>query len=217
MPIADFQELVKAHVPADKQAGLLEEVGQVFDKAGAAIKIQEANTQLVEDRKTLETTVKTLTAERATLDTDKKTLEGRLKSALEGKVDLAEVNAIREELKTVKEGIAKSDAEKQAALKSQAETELMNTVLGAATTAKNPDQVFILMKAKGLVGFKEDGKPFFVKFNAEGQPVALKPVEAVEAFLAENEHLRAASGTKGSGTKPNQTQSGAAFNARDHL
>jgi predicted RNase H-like nuclease (RuvC/YqgF family) len=221
MPITDFQELVKAHVPADKQAALLQEVEQTFDKAGAAAKIQEANADLVRKRDELEKDAKRVKELEGTLTaakTEKEQLEARLKSAQEGKVDLAEVNALREELKTVKDSIAKSETEKLQALKEKAESDLRNAVLGAAVKAKNPGQVFTLMKAEGRVGFKEDGKtPFFVKLNAEGQPVALKVEDAVEAFLAENEHLRAASGTKGSGTKPNQTPSGAAFNARDHL
>lgn len=218
MPVTDFQELVKAHIPAEKQGELLKEVEQVFDKASAAEKIQTANKDLTTQREALEKEVQAAKATQATFETTKKDLETRLEAAMKGKIDLAEVNAIKEELKSVKTEWEKAKADTAQAVKDKAETDLKNAVLGAAATAKNPGQVFTLMKAEGRVGFKEDGKtPIFLKFNDKGEPIALKAEDAVEAFLVENEHLRAASGTRGSGHQQKQTPAGEAFNARDFL
>jgi predicted RNase H-like nuclease (RuvC/YqgF family) len=201
MPLADIQALIRTHAP-DKP-DLLKEVEQVFDQAGALQKVKDANADLTRQREDLEKQVREAKAALPALETQKKDLEARLAEVQKGiKPDEAVVNGFKEEISKLTKRLNDADAEKATALQKQQSTELQNSVISAAGKAINPKQVFALMQTEGLVGIK-DGSAFFHKLNEQGQPVALKPEEAVESFLKQNPHLEKASGTAGSGGNPN--------------
>lgn len=202
MPLKDFQELAK-----DKPE-LLKEVEQVFEKAEAAAKIQTANQDISRERDDLKAKLATAGTEKAALEGTKKDLETKLVEALKatpGKPDEAVVNGLKEQLKTLADKVESSEKAAAKAVKDKQAMDLKNSILAASGEALNANQVFTLMTAEGLAGIKEDGTAFYHKLNAEGQPVALKPEEAVAAYLSSNLHLKKSSGNGGSGGNPNPT------------
>lgn len=194
MPIQDIRELVK-----DKPE-LLKELDQVIDLAGASQKLKDANADLVKQRETFEKNEREL---KASFENTKKDLETKLADALKGgKTDDAVVNGLKEQLKQLAEKVETSEKLAAKAAKDKQAMELKSSIISAAGDAISAEKVFTLMTSEGLVGVKEDGTPFYHKLNAEGQPVALKPEEAVSAYLAANEFLKKPSGTLGTGGNP---------------
>lgn len=103
--------------------------------------------------------------------------------------------AIKDELKAANEKTAASEVSKR-------ETDMKASIIAAASKGKanDPEDVAILLKARGLTGFKEDGKPFFNKLNEAGQMVACTTAEeAVTAFLDKRKDLVGATGARGTG------------------
>lgn len=197
MPLKDFQELVK-----DKPE-LLKEVEQVFDKAEAAAKIQQANQDISRERDDLKGKLATLTTEKSTLEGAKKDLETKLAEAQKGTPDQAVLNGLKDQIATLQKAVDDEKADKAKAVQEQRATALKSAIVSAATNAINPNQVFALMQAEGLVGINDKGEAFYHKRNDKGEPIALKPEEAVSAFLTSNKHLEKSSGNGGSGGNPN--------------
>ena len=82
------------------------------------------------------------------------------------------------------------------------DTDLKNAVIAAAAKhkIKNPDDEFLLLKAKGLIGHKEDGTAFFHKLNEKGEKVDAGSAEALIKHLAETDKTKVdASGKGGAG------------------
>jgi hypothetical protein len=104
-----------------------------------------------------------------------------------------EMLALKEQIeagqKTLKEITDKmTTAEKEAAdAKAQKlETDLRASVLSAAgkNKATEPEDIYILLRGRGLVGHGEDGKPFYYKTNEKGEKVAVASAEEQAAWLA---------------------------------
>ena len=194
MALADVELLVKDN-PA-----LLKEVQETYGLAEATGKIKKANEDLTKDRDTLTTSEKTLKSEK----TD---LEKQLKAAKEasGKDSAPEIRALEEKITTLTKEIADEKKGRTDAETSRRATELKNSIITAATSgdlqAVNADDLYTLMTTKGLVGSK-DGKDFHYKLNEKNEQVAVTPAEAVQAFLTSNPTYAKASGTQGTGAKP---------------
>jgi len=184
--------------------GFVQELKDAFDRASALEKVKQANADL--------------TGQRSTWESEKKDLTTKLAEATKTGGATPELRALQEqlaavqaEMKSAKDAEAKAVGEKRV-------TDLKNSVVGAATSAISPNQVYALMQTDGLVGHGEDGKAFYHRINERGEPVAAKPDEAVAAFLKSNPHLERASGTQGSGQQPKTHGSaGKTFNPMDHL
>jgi hypothetical protein len=98
-----------------------------------------------------------------------------------------------------------TDAEKSAetAKIEKRETDLKSSIVTAASKSKatEPEDIFILLKTKGLTGHNEDGTPFYRKLNDQGQAVSVTTAEEmVEAFAAKRKDLFAGSGVGGTGS-----------------
>jgi hypothetical protein len=98
-----------------------------------------------------------------------------------------------------------TDAEKAAASATaeKRETDLKSAVIAAAgkNKATEPDDIHILLKARGLIGHKEDGTPYFNKLNDKKEAVAVGSVDEVVAWLAETrKDLFSGSGVTGTGS-----------------
>lgn len=198
MPLQDFRELVK-----DKPE-LLKEVEQVFGKAEAAEKIQSANTDISRERDDLKAKVGTLTTEKASLEGVKKDLELKLAEAGKGaKPDEAVLNGLKEQIANLQKTQTEAAEREAKAIQDKRAMELKSSIISAAGKAVNPNQVFALMQAEGLVGITDKGESFFHKRNEKGEPIALKAEEAVEAYLSSNAHLVKSSGNGGSGGNTN--------------
>jgi len=201
MPIEQILELAK-----DKP-DLIQEIKDFFDKAGALEKVKLANTELTTGRETLEKEMKDLKAQ----------IAAAKKGG--GTADNAELNALKEDFTKLQADIKAANDKAEKATREKLETDLRNDIVtAAAPKAINAGQVYALMTAEKLVGYAEDGKPYFHRVNDKGEAVKAKsPGEAVEAFLKSNAHLEKSSGNGGSGGKTNQTGASGKFNPMDHL
>lgn len=199
MPLKDFQELLK------EKPELLKEVEQVFEKAEAVAKVQTANQEISRERDDLRTKLASAGTEKAAIESAKKDLETKLAEAQKGTPDQAVLNGLNEKIAALTKVVEDEKAEKAKAVQEKRESDLQGSLISAAGKAINPKQVVALMKAEGLAGLSEKGEPFFIKRNAEGQPVALKAEEAVDSFLTSNAHLMKSSGNGGSGGNANPT------------
>ena len=194
MPKEQILEIVK-----DKPE-LVKEVEEVFGRAEAAGKIQEANADLTKQRDTWATAEKSLKGE-------VQKLTDQVKAAnLPGSgVSQADLNAMKEQLQTVQGELA---TEKQARTKAESErvdAEVKSSIIGVATEAADPDALFVLMQARGLVGKDAEGKSFIRRLNEKGEQVTCKSSEAVADFLDKNKFLKKSSGSQGSGGQPTNT------------
>ena len=125
------------------------------------------------------------------------------------KVDKAEYLALQEQIKAneaatklIQDKLTASEQQGIVTAAEKRDSDLKASVVTAAGKSKATDaeEIFILMKAKGLTGLKEDGKPFFNKLNDAGQAVACTSADdAVTAFLAKRKDLVNGSGTGGTG------------------
>jgi len=201
MLLKDLQELLK------EKPELLKEVEQVFEKADNAAKIQTANQDLSRERDDLKAKLGTAGTEKATLESAKKDLETKLAEAQKGagQMDPAVVRAYDEKIAGLTKRLDESEAAKAKEESNRKATELKSSIIAASGKAVNPNQVFALMQAEGLVGINEKGESFFYKRNEKGENVALPPDGAVEAYLSSNAHLAKSSGNGGSGGNPNPT------------
>lgn len=84
----------------------------------------------------------------------------------------------------------------------QRDTDLKASIMTSAAKLKanDPEDIVILLKTRGLIGHKEDGKPFYYKQNDAGENVAVKSAEDVVAWFSEKrKDLFAGSGVGGTG------------------
>lgn len=90
------------------------------------------------------------------------------------------IKAIEDESKANKDAAAKAVSEKR-------ETDLKSSILTAASKEKirDPEDEWIILKAKGLVGHKEDGTPFYHKLNDKGEKVDAQNPAALMKWYAE--------------------------------
>lgn len=115
---------------------------------------------------------------------------------------LEQIEANKAETEKIKGKLTAAEQKEAATAAENREAALKSSVVSAASKAKatDADDVFILLKARGLTGFKEDGKPFFNKLNDAGQLVACANAEEmVTAFLAKRKDLVSSSGNGGAG------------------
>lgn len=111
--------------------------------------------------------------------------------ALEEKLTNA-TNDFTTRFKTL-EDTAKADKDaKAAAILSQRKTDLKSAVISAAAGEKirKPDDEFLLLEAKGLVGHKEDGTPFFFKLNEKGEKVDAGSAAGLMKWIAETDKAK---------------------------
>jgi len=186
----------------------IQEINDAFGKAEALEKVKQANAEII--------------AERETLKNDKRDLQAKIANAQKDSGSgNAELNALKEQLAAVQGEIQAAKSEADKARSEKRDTDLKNSVVGLEVAAKrsyNPNQLFTVMLADGLVGHGEDGKPYYHRINDKGEPVKAKsPEEAIDAFLKLNPHMEKSSGAQGSGQRPKTTESTGAFNPMDHL
>lgn len=189
MALEEVLELVK-----DNQA-LVDEIKQVYDKAGALDKVKTANADLTRQREELEARVKAAEGER---------------DGLKGQIDQLK-SGKSPELLALEEKVEKITGDLEAERKARAEAEsariaesLKSSIISLANDSVNPNQVFSLMVSEGLVGHAE-GKPFYHRLNEKGEKVAADPKGAYEAYTKANPHLLKASGVSGAGSAPSNS------------
>lgn len=115
---------------------------------------------------------------------------------------LEQIEANKTETEKIKGKLTAAEQKEATTAAEKREADLKSSVVSAASKAKatDADDVFILIKARGLTGYKEDGKPFFNKLNDAGQMVACANAEEmVTAFLAKRADLVSSSGNGGAG------------------
>jgi chromosome segregation ATPase len=198
---------------------LVKEVESTYDAAGAKEKVQEANKDLTTQRETWESEKKDLKGQIGTLESKIKTLEGggdNKTAELQAQLDKAkgELEALTNRMDTEK-------AEAQKAKRDAKVNELKSSIVGVAGSDKgkavNPNQVYALMEAEGLVSLNDKNEPIYNRIK-DGKTETATAEEAVLSFLEANPHLVASSGKQGSGEGAKGTQStGAEFVADDHL
>ena len=120
------------------------------------------------------------------------------------KVDKADYLALQEKItaneaatKLIQEKLTAAEQKEATTAGEKRETDLKSAIVTAASksNATDPDDIFILLKARGLTGFKEDGKQFFNKLNEKGEAVSCaNAAEMVTAFLDKRKDLVKASG-----------------------
>lgn len=110
------------------------------------------------------------------------------------------IAALENESKTNKDAAARADAEKR-------DTDLRASVIAAAAKfkIKNAEDEFLLLKAKGQIGYTEkDGKhaPFFHKLNEKGEKVTVSSAEELIQHIANTDKSKVdASGKGGAGAQ----------------
>lgn len=169
-----------------------------FELADAAEKIKLANADLTKQREAWEA-------------------EKKAKPSASG--NLADINALAEQLRTIQTELEKEKSEKAKALNESRQKDLKSSIIALASQgkAKKPDQIVKLLLADGLVGHKEDGTPYFHKLNEKGEPVSAKPEEVVNWYLGQNLHLVDGSGTQGSGSNTRGSGVGDSWKPEDNL
>jgi hypothetical protein len=125
--------------------------------------------------------------------------------------DSPEYRALQEQIeagqKALKEITDKMTAAEQKAADAavnERKTALKSSIIAAAGKAKatEPEDIHILLEARGLIGHKEDGTPFFYKQNEKKENVAVGSADDVVAWLAETrKDLFTGSGIGGTGGK----------------
>lgn len=123
--------------------------------------------------------------------------------------DSPEYRALQEQIEANKTATAEIQAQLKAAQEkataadvAKRETDLKAAVIAAAAKgkARAPEDDFLLLKAKGLVGYKEDGTPFYHKLNEKGEKVAVgSPDELLAWYLAADPSRVGGSGNAGPG------------------
>lgn len=121
----------------------------------------------------------------------------------------AEYNALIERQKAtetkldeVSGKLTAAEEEKAKAISESREANLKTSVTTAATAvnALRPEEEFIILKAKGLVGHDDKGKEFFHKLNEKGEPVKVSSAkELLEWWIGSDKTKQAAGGKPGVG------------------
>jgi len=180
---------------------LIKEVESTYDSAGAKDKVQEANKDLTTQRETWETEKKDLKSQVDTLSGKIKTFEGGGDSQtaeLKSQLDSAKT-----QLESLTNRIDSEKTERQTLARSAKATELKSSIIGAAGSDKakavNPNQVYALMQAEGLVSLNDANEPVINRVK-DGKTENATADEAVTSFLEANPHLVASSGNQGSGS-----------------
>ncbi len=118
---------------------------------------------------------------------------------------LALEEKIAESTKKLEEITGKMTAAEKAAADAQIQkrdTDLKSSIIASAGKLKatEPDDIHILLKARDLIGHKEDGTPFFYKLNDKQERVAVNSAEEVVTWLSvSRKDLFAGSGITGTG------------------
>ncbi len=106
------------------------------------------------------------------------------------------------QLKAITDEMAAAKAQATEAQVQKRETDLKSSIISAAGKSKatEPEDIHILLKARALIGHKEDGAPFFNKLNDKGEKVAVTSAEEVVTWLATSrKDLFQGSGITGTG------------------
>lgn len=188
-------ELVKA------DPELLAYVTQIEESASKADKMKTLNDSIVSERDGLKKTIKDL--------------EEKTKNGTNTVNDDAVLNAMKakvEELTGKIDGLVK---ERDTAVSDKKATDLKNSIVSAASTHKalKPDDLFVLMQAKKLVGYDDNGNAFYHKINAAGQPEATTAEEAIKAIKVTDPNYFGAAAAGGVGSTPS-TATGPAFDPK---
>lgn len=184
----------------------------LHSKAATLTPELEAEIAKLTDYKTGAAKAATLETELGTLKTAKADLEAKLKTAGKGKGEGSpEFLALQEKLTGLESKLGEvttklttAETEKLAAITAQRDTDLKSSITTAAAKLKatDPEDIFILAKAKGLTGVDEAGKPFYRKLNDAGQLVAVANAdEMLTAIHAKRKDLFQGSGVTGTGSK----------------
>jgi len=104
----------------------------------------------------------------------------------------AKITALETESRTNKEAATRSALEKR-------DTDLKSAVISAASKFKirDAEDEFLLLKAKGLIGHKEDGTAFFYKLNEKGEKVDAVSAEGLLKHIAETNKAKVDASGKG--------------------
>lgn len=131
----------------------------------------------------------------------------------------ADLNAALERIATIESELQKEKTEKVKAVTESRNKDLRSTVISKAgeLRAKKSDQVFHLMQAEGLIGFKEDGSSFYHRKNDKGEPVAVDANESINWYLNQNPHLVDSSGNQGPGNTSRTSPGGDQWDPTQNL
>jgi hypothetical protein len=200
MDFAQLQELVKDN--ADAVTFVKEFAGKLPD--------MEAKLALLPDLEAKVAGATKLETDIANLKSINADLEGQKANWKKGQTGTqAEFNALKEQIaaneaatKALNEKLTNAEKEALAAKSQQRESDLKAAVVASASKLKGrePDDDFILLKAKGLTGLDADGKPFYNKLNEQGQPVKLNSADELMTWYYTRDQSRVSgSGIGGAG------------------
>ena len=107
------------------------------------------------------------------------------------------IKALQTENETAKANQTKAETDKR-----DGDLKLTITTAAAKLKANDAEGTFILLKARGLTGFGEDGKPYFYKLNEQGKKVAVANAdEMLNAWSVDRKYDFQGSGKGGVGGK----------------
>lgn len=193
MELAEIEALVKDNpdaVAAIKAA--TESLGKLPDleaKVGALAKLEQDVTNL-----------KTVNADLLTQKDQWK--KGQTGSQAEYNALLEKIAASDKKIEELSAGIQAKDAEATKAQAEKRETDLKALAIAAASSAKalRPDEEYIILKAKGLIGHDEKGQAFYHKLNDKGEPVKVKDAkELMDWWIGSDKTRQSAGGPQGVG------------------
>jgi hypothetical protein len=200
MDFAQLQELVKDN--ADAVTFVKEFAGKLPDMEAKLALLPDLEAKVAGATK-LETDIANLKSINADLESQK----ANWKKGHSG--TQAEFNALKEQIaaneaatKALNEKLTNAEKEAGAAKEAKRESDLKASVVASASKLKGrePDDDFILLKAKGLTGIDAEGKPFYNKLNDQGQPVKLNSADELMAWYYDRDKSRVSgSGIGGAG------------------
>ncbi len=173
-------------------------------KTGHAAMAKILETTKAKDAATLLTDFTNLKTVNADLvaQKDKWKADGKGKESPEYLALLEQIDANKKETEKILSKLTAAEEKEVKTTAEKRESDLKAAVIAAAGKGKanDPEDIHILLKARGLTGIKDDGTPFFHKLNAEGKAVDAGSAEAaVTAFLEKRKDLVGSSGTGGTG------------------
>jgi len=128
--------------------------------------------------------------------------DGKGKDSPEYRALLEQIEANKTATQGILDQLKAANDKTVAAESAKRETDLEAAIIsaGAKLKARNPKDEFILLKAKGLTGYKEDGTPFFNKLNEKGEKVAVANADELMNWHLNTDKTKIdASGKSGTG------------------
>lgn len=123
--------------------------------------------------------------------------KGHTGSQAEHNALLERQKATEAKLEEMSKALKAADEEKAKAITEGRQTDLKAKVMAAASEAKaiRPEEEFIILQAKGLIGHDDKGQPFFHKLNDKGEPVKVADAKELLTWWIDRDKTRQAAGS----------------------